>query len=38
MPRRRTDAELKIARQTRSAAGVAGQRAVTGPVTFSVER
>jgi hypothetical protein len=34
----RTDAELTIARETRSATGAAGQRAVTGPVTFSVER
>jgi len=34
----RTDAELTIARETRSAAGAAGPRAVTGPVTFSVER
>jgi hypothetical protein len=35
----RTDAELTIARETRGASGaVIGARAVTGPVTFSVER
>jgi len=34
----RTDAELTIARETRSPGGAAGQRAVTGPVPFSVER
>jgi hypothetical protein len=34
----RTDAELTIARETRATGGAAGQRAVTGPVTFSVER
>ena len=34
----RTDAELTITRETRGAGGVVGPRAVTGPVTFSVER
>jgi len=34
----RTDAELTITRETRSPGGAAGQRAVTGPVSFSVER
>ena len=34
----RTDAELTIARETRGAGGAVGQRSVTGPVTFSIER
>jgi hypothetical protein len=34
----RTDAELTITRETRSPGGATGQRAVTGPVPFSVER
>jgi hypothetical protein len=35
----RTDVELRVARETRTAAGaVAGTRTTTGPITFSVER
>ena len=35
----RTDVELSVARETRTAAGaVVGTRATTGPITFSVER